>query len=385
MHNLSHLDPLYREVALHDLKGLTNRDELKEAQHCVKCHTPVGFVTGMPVQTSDHLKKIPALAQKGIQCDFCHSATGAGDIYNADLRLDPGHGEENPGVKRGPHNDANPEFHTAAYSPFHTRAEVCGVCHDVRHIVFGTRLETPYEEWSRGPYAKRGVPCQDCHMRQRPGVPATGSTERPDNPGTDAEGSRKRRHVYTHYFTGANTLIPSGFGNTVQGVLAEERLKNAATVSISPVLVKGSLEVTVTNSGAGHSMPTGLSHVRQIWLEVTVAGAGGVLFHSGGLDSRGNLDKDAVVYTTVFGDGRGNRVMNVSKAREILSDKRIGPLQKASETFRLPRVPDGRVTAEVKLWYRLAPQPVVDEVLGRGKMKIPAVLMASDKKVVTAE
>ncbi|HNW30379.1 MAG TPA: multiheme c-type cytochrome [Spirochaetota bacterium] len=43
MHSLSHVDPLYREVALHDLKGLTDSDEIKEAEHCVSCHTPVGF------------------------------------------------------------------------------------------------------------------------------------------------------------------------------------------------------------------------------------------------------------------------------------------------------------------------------------------------------
>lgn len=33
MHNLSHVDPIYREVALHDLKAVTAADELKEAEH----------------------------------------------------------------------------------------------------------------------------------------------------------------------------------------------------------------------------------------------------------------------------------------------------------------------------------------------------------------
>ena len=383
MHSLSHVDPIYKEVALHDLKGLTDPDEIKEAEHCVSCHTPVGYVSGMPLKTSDHLKKIPELAAKGVQCDYCHSTTGAGKIYNADLKLDPGNGENDPGAKRGPHDDAKPEFHTAKYSKFHTRAEICGACHDVRHVVFGTKLESPYEEWKKGPYADRNIPCQDCHMRQRPGIPATGSTERPDNPGSSAEGAPARKHIYTHYFTGTNTLVPGMFGNKDQASMAEERLRNAATVSIGDTLRDGALQVTVTNSGAGHNLPTGLSHVRQMWLEVTVSGTGGtVLYKNGGLDRQGRLERGAVVYNTVFGDGKGNRVMNVAKAREIIRDNRVEPLKSSRESFRLPPIKESNVTVEVKLWYRIAPQELVDAVVGAGKIKIPAVLMASDKKTV---
>ncbi len=386
MHSLSHVDPLYKEVALHDLKGLTDSDEIKEAEHCVICHTPVGFFSGMPVKTSDHLKKIPELAAKGVQCDFCHSSTGARKIYNADLKLDPGNGEENPGIKRGPHADSKPEFHKAAYSKFHKQAEICGVCHDVRHVVFGTKLESPYEEWKNGPYAERNIPCQDCHMRQRPGIAATGSTERPDNPGSSAEGAPERKHIYTHYFTGTNTLVPGQFGNKDQITMAEERLKNAATVAIADAIKRGKLQVNVTNSGAGHRLPTGLSHVRQMWLEVTVSGKNGnVLYHSGGLDPQGRLEQKTVLYNTVFGDGKGKQVMNVAKAREILKDKRIAPLKSSQESFLLPQIKEQSVTVDVKLWYRLAPQELVDAVVGSGKIKIPVVLMASDKKVVKLE
>jgi hypothetical protein len=386
MHSLSHVDTLYREVALHDLKGLSDSDEIKEAEHCVSCHTPVGFFSGMPAKTSDHLKKIPDMAQKGVQCDFCHSATGAGKIYNADIKLDPGHGEEDPGIKRGPLGDSKPDFHKAAYSKFHTQAEICGVCHDVRHVVFGTKLETPYEEWKKGPYAEQGIPCQDCHMRQRPGVPATGSTKRPDNPGFAASGGPKRKHVYTHYFTGSNTLIPGQFGFKEQITMAEERLKNAATVSIGDALKGGKLQVTVTNSGAGHSLPTGLSHVRQMWLEVTVSDRNGsVLYHSGGLDVKGRLESGALLYNTVFGDGKGKPVMNVARAREILKDKRIEPLKSSRELFQLPLIKDQQVTVDVKLWYRLVSQELADAVLGSGKIKIPVVLMAEAKKVVKNE
>jgi hypothetical protein len=380
-HNLSHVDPLYREVALHDLSGLTDPDELKEAEHCVVCHTPVGFVSGLPARTSDHRKKIPALAAKGIQCDFCHSSTGARSLYNADIKLDPGHGENDPGTKRGPFDDSRSDYHRSEYSAFHTKSEMCGVCHDVRHVVFGTKLETPYEEWKNGPYAAKGIQCQGCHMHQRPGVPATGSTPRPDNPGVAAPGGPARRHLFTHYFVGGNTVVPPLFGNREQARMAGERLRNAATVKLGDAIAGGRLTVTVANTGAGHAIPTGLSHVRQVWLELTIMGPGGtVLYHGGGLDADGVIIRPAVIYNTVFADGAGRPVMNVAKARSVLRDRRIGPMKSVVESYDIPGISEGVVTAEAKLWYRIAPQELVDSVLGKGKMKIPAILMSSDKK-----
>ncbi len=384
MHSLSHDDPLYLKVALHDLKGLDDPDEIKEAEMCVKCHTPVGFVSGMPVKTSDHTKEIPELAKKGVQCDFCHSSVGAGKIYNADLKLDPGHGEDDPGTKRGPRRDAESDYHKSVYSKFHTRSEICGVCHDVRHVVFGTKLETSYEEWKNGPYAKQGIPCQGCHMYQRPGMPATGSTERPDNPGESASGGPERKHVYTHYFAGGNTLIPSLDGSTTHSALAEARLKNAAVVAIDDGLSEGRIRITVKNTGAGHSIPTGLAHVRQVWLEVkATTPGGGTILHSGRIEPNGSLDTSSVIYNVVFGDGKGNPVYNVAKAREILKDRRIEASKSLTESYSLPEGATGPITVEAKLWYRLAPQELVDSVVGKGAIKIPTVLMASDKKSVT--
>jgi hypothetical protein len=183
---------------------------------------------------------------------------------------------------------------------------------------------------------------------------------------------------------GANTLIPSLFKHNDQVTMAEERLRNAAIVNVGEKMTNGTINVSVTNNGAGHSIPTGLSHVRQIWLEVRVTSLDGrVLLHSGRLDGEGRIDPSALIYNTVLGDGKGKPVMNVAKAREVLKDRRIGPLKSVSETFRLQQVKDGMIIVEAKLWYRLAPQELVDSVLGRGKLAIPAVLMASDKKRVT--
>lgn len=388
MHNLSHFDPVYTAVAKHLRKGLTDPDEIAEAESCVKCHTPVGFVTGNPTKVSDDLDRVPDIAKQGIQCDYCHSATGARKMYNNDIRLDPGHGMDNAGTKRGPFTDSHSEFHKSAYSKFHTESGICGTCHDVRHVVYGTKLETTYEEWLGSPYnssdPNKRIPCQGCHMYQRPGVPATGSTPRPQNPGEAAGGGPQRAHIYTHYFVGANAYVPNKFGDAVKARMAEERLKNAAALTIiDSELSKGIVKVEVKNIGAGHKLPTGLTDVRQMWLEVVVTDAAGrELFSSGKLGRDGTIPAGAVVYNTVFGDGKGKAVANLAKAREVLKDYRIPPLGSVVETFTVPNLKAKTATVTVALKYRSAPQELLDAVFGAGKIVLPVTTMAEAKKQI---
>ncbi len=392
MHNLAHVDGLYRAAAFHYLQGLTNADELAEAESCVKCHTPVGFFSGFPRKVSqerDNPEKIPEIGKRGIQCDFCHSVTGAYAIYNCQFKLDPGHGEANPGTKRGPFKDSESDFHKSEFSEFHTSSEMCGVCHDVRHTVFGTKLENTYGEWSKGPYnstdpAKR-VTCQGCHMYHRPGVPATGSTPRPKNPGAAADGGPRREHIYTHYFVGGNRTLPSMHGDTVKSKMAEERLKHAAELVIDgSKLREGKIVVTVKNTGAGHYLPTGLTDVRQMWLEVVVKDPSGkTLLSSGVADRQGYLPAGSIVFNTVFGDGKGNRVDNIAKAREVLRDRRVPPLGSLEEIYTLPGRASASVTVKARLLYMSASQELVDKLLGTGKLRLPVTVMAEAGKKIT--
>jgi hypothetical protein len=384
MHRLSQTDRLYLGFAHNDLKGLTESDEIAEAESCVKCHVPVGVITGYPKKLSDDAAKIPELANKGVQCDLCHSSTGAKKLYNAALTYEPGNGETDPGVKRGPRKDSHSDYHKTTYSEFHTGPEICAACHDVRHVVYGTKLETPYEEWAAGPYnstdpAKR-LTCQECHMRQRPGVPSTGSTERPDNPGKSAVTGPDRPHVFTHYFAGANTVIPD---EKAQLDMAAERLKHAAVIVIGDAVRNGKISVTVKNTGAGHKIPTGLMHFRRAWLEIAVTdGSGKRTILSGGKDSNGYLNEKSILYTTVFGDGRGNPVTNIAKAREVISDRRISPGGEITEQVSLPEMKGGRVVVEARLLYCSGPQRLVDQLFGRGKMELPVTEMAAARKTI---
>ncbi|MBF0469320.1 MAG: cytochrome c554 family protein, partial [Desulfamplus sp.] len=280
-------------------------------------------------------------------------------------------------------------------SRFHTDSNICGTCHNVKHVSFGTDLETTFDEWEKSPYnsedPEKKVTCQGCHMYQRTGVPATGSTNRPDNKGTAVDDGPVRDHVFTHNFVGGNGFIPGMSGSADKSKMAEERLKNAATLLIDDSRVKeGKLDITVTNSGAGHKLPTGLTDFRQMWLEITVVDdKGAELFSSGKLDQNGYVPENAIMFNTVYGDGKGNPVLNIAKAREILKDRRILPMQ--SVTQEIDFVPKSRknsgkkleeINVHARLLYRSASKKVLDQVAGKDKFVLPVVTMAEVDKTI---
>ncbi len=388
MHNLSHKDPVYSRVAKFLREGLTEAGEIEEAESCVKCHTPVGYVTGFPKKLSDDLTKTPEIAVQGIQCDYCHSAVDLSKMYNNGLILSPGQGEDDPGVKYGPFDDSESDFHKSAFSKLHTDSKICGTCHNVKHVAFGTDLETTYTEWEKSPYndsepGKR-VNCQDCHMRQRPGIPATGTTDRPDNPGAATDFSDERPHIFTHYFVGANSGVTAGFGSEEKADMARDRLKHAASVSLDLSRASaGKVSVTVTNSGAGHSLPTGVGDLRQVWIELTLTDASGkLLFSTGILDQKKELGPDTVIFRTILGDGRGNPVLNLAKAREILSDTRIPAKASATHTFDLGTKPQKGQKIQARLLYRGMPQKILNLVPGEKLGPLPVVEMAAAAKTL---
>ncbi|MBF0302800.1 MAG: cytochrome c554 family protein [Desulfamplus sp.] len=389
MHKLAYDDVIYNSVANAGLVGLTDKDEIEEAEHCQTCHTPVGYITGYPLKTSDDKTKIAEIAKQGVQCDYCHSITGAYSVYNAKFKYAPGNGEDDPGVKRGPFKDSESDYHQSEFSDFHTKSELCGTCHDVQHVTFKTWLETTYQEWKNSTYSKQGVQCQDCHMYQRPGYPSTGSTDRPKNPGTAAEGSVEREHIFTHYFVGANMAIPIKEQNTALAQMAEERLKNAVDIKIEPKAEmdksgKGSkIIIKIINNGAGHQIPTGLTNIRQVWLNVTVTDSkGAVIYKSGVPDAKGYLPENTIIYSTIFGDGKGNPVDNLAKAREIISDKRLEPMKEHVENIDIGNF-DGSVTVKASLLYSGLSQKVADSMKELKGMNIPVVVMKEVKAVVT--
>lgn len=197
-------------------------------------------------------------------------------------------------------------------------------------------------------------------------------------------GSKLREHIFTHYFVGGNAVLPGLLGSEAHNQLAVERLQHAASIEVIPPAraVAGkaaTIKVNVTNSGAGHKLPTGLTEARQAWLEVIVVdGSGKTLYHSGALDENNMVYEDAVVYHTVLGDKEGNPTIKVWEMEQILSDNRIPPGKSSFEeySFTIPQDVQNPLSITAKLNYQSASQELVDMLLGEGEVKVPTIEMA---------
>ncbi len=256
------------------------------------------------------------------------------------------------GVKRAQFDDSNSPYHETSYSAFHETAEFCGACHNVDHPVNGLHLEATYTEWKEGPYAAEGIVCQDCHMTPGPGV------NKP-NPGTAAAGGPQREHIYIMTFAGGNVALGDA-------VLAEERLKAAAEVEIvaEEIVAAGEtvdIQTTITNVGAGHYLPTGLTEVREMWLEVTAT------------DPEGNSE---VVgehrFGTILGDAEGNGPVELWEAESIASDDRIPPRESVTDAFEYVMPEGGEIELAANLYYRSAPE----EMAEKAGVDVPTTTMA---------
>ncbi|MFC1746304.1 multiheme c-type cytochrome [Candidatus Riflebacteria bacterium] len=389
MHSKAFHDPIWRAATRLFSKKSVRPDEVLEMKTCVKCHTPLGFRSYSITSPKDDFDKLAALPAQGIFCNWCHNINEVKHIGDAGYEVDPGGGEDDPSTMLGPIKDATSDFHPSKYSELHTRSEFCGLCHNVSHTANQLPIEQTYTEWKNSPYntgkPETTVHCQDCHMRQRPGIPATGKTERPDNPGKVAINGPQRDHVWTHYFIGANALVPRLSGSDVHAKMAVERLQNAADLELikDSAIRKNELcriSIKVINSGAGHYLPTGLTEIRQMWLAVMVKDARGkIIYQSGSLDPQGNIQKGAVLYNTQLGDAKGEPVLNIARAERILFDHRIPPRGYKIEKFVFQIPADARLplTFNATLKYRSLSQLLAKELLNEKAPKIPIIDMVS--------
>ncbi len=391
MHANALIDPVFQAATKLFLSEATAQGDREEALACVRCHTPFGHLSKTAETTAaDYAAAVETLdARSGIFCDFCHSVKGSAGVGNAPFLVDDGR-EDAKKIKHGPRTDAVSPYHGTAFSHLHTKSEFCGMCHDVTHAFNGMPIERTYTEWRESPYntgdPATTVHCQDCHMRQRPGVPATGSTARPENPGVSALGGKEHAHIFTHYFVGANAALPGLFdGGEPKTAIAYENLQNCATIEITapplPLAWRNAdIQVTVNNVGAGHYLPTGLSEMREMWLEIKVKDAmGRTLFQSGGVDGKGSLEPQTRLFNIVLADKEGNHTVNVATADRIVSDTRIPPKGYRTEhyTFFVPLRGILGYTVEARLRYRSAPQSIINTLLGSAASTLPIIEMTS--------
>ena len=315
MHAMSLEDPVFQTAYVQAMVSYGG----EKSRTCLRCHAPT-------VQYTKDWELTQKVTREGITCDFCHTVSNV-DLSNPEKPYTIVIGK----VKRGPLKKATPSVHHAESSELHTRSEFCGGCHEFvgpgGAVVLGT-----YSEWKSSPYALEGKQCQDCHM------PVTqSSVVRPE---IQAKTARANLH-------------------DLQGGHSEEQVRKAAEVEILGLKRNGDhveVEVTVTNVGSGHMIPTGMPS-RALVLEIVAS------------DKHGRtLEKSQTTFRKVLADSLGKALVSdcdlLLQSSQVLSDNRIAPREKRRIVTTLA-VPRGTaVTIEAKLYYRYLPMvPVPQEML----------------------
>jgi len=378
MHALSFQDPVYQG----ELNRAVNAVGKEVTRQCEGCHSPAGMVTGEIKKPG--ISGLSPVALAGVSCDICHSISGtthwqtpSHEPENGSLILtlgvDTATGPKR--IKRGPYkpsDNCGGGFHECVESPLHLRTELCAGCHQVYHYEDHFPLESTYLEWKHGAYAQKEILCQDCHMVDLPVFMRAADEFR-----------KPERKDYRHFFNGANYLLyylASGAfkkaGDEKKATLLKEkyemavkRLQSAADLELSPIYRDGKLaevKVRVKNMRAGHNLPTSLTNVRQMWLEITAKDdKGKVLMTSGTIDAKGHLTEHT---RTLNSEGMGKDFHFAVDPWVVTSFSRHDtiPPKGYKDVFYGLNTPEGsqKITLEAKLRYRQADQGVAEALLG---------------------
>jgi hypothetical protein len=267
MHAYAGVDPLF--LAMN--KRAQRETNGKNADFCVRCHTPMAVRTGA---TKDGLNLDgvdPKL--KGVTCYFCHSVASVDGENDDPLTL------ATDDVMRGEIADpVHTAAHGAGYSAIHDRnrpeaAGLCGSCHDVT-LGSGVVIEQTYVEWKGGLFAhddpKTLLTCSSCHMPGSDGLAAN----LPNVP---------TRRVFDHSMPGVDVALTDFPEKDAQRAGVQSNLDPSlvAKLCVRPPTQGDTLAVTLDAAFVGHAWPSGAVHDRRAWVEVIAKTAGSVVYQSG--------------------------------------------------------------------------------------------------------
>jgi hypothetical protein len=373
VHNLAFIDPVYQGELNKAVKAVGH----EITRQCEGCHSPAGMITGEIKGAG--LKGLSPMALAGVSCDICHSVSGVThlqtpthDPENGSMVLSPG--VDGKPVKRGPlkpSESCGGGFHTCEQTNFKLKAELCASCHQVYHYDAHFPLEATYNEWKTGPYAQLDIICQDCHMVDTKTFLEVADTFR-----------KPKNDEYRHYFNGANYLL-SFLGASAARIagdqqlakrlmgqydMAIERLKSAAELELTPVYRNGNvaeLKIRVKNLRAGHNLPTSLTNIRQMWLEVTAKDEkGNLLLSTGQVKSDGALPEDTRIFNS---EGMGKDfhfAVHPWVVTAFLRHDTIPARGYRDVYYGISAPADVRkITIDAKLRYRQADQKIAEALL----------------------
>ncbi len=394
MHSNAFKDPIFQALWAIGEKATNGRFK----NHCSGCHTPIGTINKTvkfdPNKGLHGGFTADPIAEKGVSCDVCHSITGTN--FSRTKTMEHGNGSfiiDPSDIKRGSLKNASSPAHKTAYSPLHTSSQFCGNCHNIFHPVNNFPIERTYDEWKYSIYAQKGIQCMDCHMvsvetakRVADELKRPSELRNSDTGGLAAVGGPYRKVVHDHQFVGGNAVVTSALSGKKNDnyKAAIKRLQSVASLKMFVEPGKyglHKLKVRVTNERAGHNLPTSLTEVRQIWVEVIVTDdQNRELFRSGSMKKNNELPEDTVIFNAHAVDKNGKHTAYPWEITRFLDVNTIPPkgYKYGKYAFNVP--PDAKkVKVVARLHYRSFSQGLADLLLGKGKVTVPSVKMAELK------
>jgi hypothetical protein len=299
------------------------------------------------------MNELQGVEREGVFCEFCHKV---GAVY-----LDAATGlpyENAPGVLSmrlyrpetggaeqlffGPFDDVT---RRVSYSPLEKKSQFCAPCH--QFSMWGTPIYESFREWMESPYPEMGVECQTCHMKPT----GVDYFVFPEKGGL----IRDPQLIASHLQPGASDV--ELLQNTVEMTMASRQVGNRLRISVA-----------ITNTGAGHHVPTDHPSRHMILLVTATGGQGqslpllsGPTVAAWGGNHAGQPGK---AFAKILMDvaTRESPVVSYWKQTLIESDNRIPAFAADTSTydFALPDL-GGRIEVEATLLFRRAFQSLVDQ------------------------
>jgi len=317
------------------------------AGNCATCHAP-GPAANQPF-TSD-MNDLTGVETEGVFCDFCHKV--------ADVYLNPATGLPYPNMPGAQSMQLNrpPTDTHMFYGPFddvtrrvsylelEKKSQFCAPCH--QFSFWGTPIYESFDEWLESPYPAQGIECQTCHMAPT---------------GVD---------YFVFPEKGGLIRDPALIASHLQpGAADEELLQNTVSMTVSAQQIMGHLRVTVTitNTDAGHHVPTDFPGRHMILAVTATGGQGQALSLQGGPTvpdwGGAQAGQPGTAFAKVLRDVESGEspVVSYWKQALIVEDNRIPAMGSDTSvyTFAAP-VAGGPVTVTVELRFRRAFQEVMD-------------------------
>lgn len=414
IHAITGPDVIYENAITVNELGSKHGGELatEKVRWCDGCHEPLGILAGegtpLPVVGPNEA------LEEGASCIVCHTAVASQPLIGngaLTLKFNEMHRYLDPALIMAAPQEHAKSMQAKSHNPLMRQSAMCGSCHtEIRPTRvngdFPLHLQETFDEWRLSDYAEAGIECQDCHMHPDPGeyVAALKRGETPER-------------VVSHRFVGNNYLLTAA--DLLGGKLVELRggwvpgknvfmsgkewlkdlqtqqnlilklLRAAADIEINTRSLTedhAELEVVVTNSGAGHYLPTGPLDQRHMWVQLLVTDATGRKIYDNGWfnGQTGEIDPEAVIYLKQMRDADGS-----PNTRHILFDvdslkytrHPIRPREHDRIAYRVP-LPDAGVApfkVEARLWYRLALQDILQNI---AEYQAPALTFDISKVIV---